>query len=66
MKRVALISDVHGNAVALQAVLDDLAGRRIAELVCLADVAAGGPQPREALSRLRALGCPVVMGNADA
>jgi histidinol-phosphate aminotransferase len=65
MKRIALIADVHGNAVALEAVLDDLAGRRITELVCLGDVAAGGPQPREALARLRELGCPVVLGNAD-
>jgi hypothetical protein len=65
MKRLALIADLHGNAVALEAVLDDLAGRRITELVCLGDVAAGGPQPREALARLRELGCPVVLGNAD-
>jgi hypothetical protein len=65
MKRIALISDIHGNAVALEAVLDDLAGRRAAELVCLADVAAGGPLPREALARLPELGCPVVLGNAD-
>jgi len=65
MKRVALISDIHGNAVALEAVLDDLAGRHVDELVCLGDVAAGGPQPREALARLRELGCRVVLGNAD-
>jgi putative phosphoesterase len=65
MKRMALISDVHGNAVALEAVLHDLAGRGVDELVCLGDVAAGGPQPREVLARLRELGCPVVAGNAD-
>jgi hypothetical protein len=35
------------------------------EIVCLGDVAAGGPQPREVLARLRALGCAVVRGNAD-
>jgi predicted phosphodiesterase len=65
MKRIALISDVHGNALALEAVLDDLAGRGVDELVCLGDAAAGGPQPREALARLRELGCPVAVGNAD-
>ena len=65
MKRLALIADLHGNAVALDAVLDDLACRRIIELVCLGDVAAGGPQPGEALRRLRALGGTVVRGNAD-
>ncbi len=51
--------------MALEAVLDDLAARGAHELVCLGDVAAGGPQPREVLARLRELGCPVVMGNAD-
>ncbi len=65
MKRVALISDIHGNAVALEAVLGDIGRRRVDEIVCLGDVAAGGPQPREALERLRTLGCDVVCGNAD-
>jgi putative phosphoesterase len=65
MKRIGLISDIHGNAVALEAVLHDLTGRRVDELVCLGDVAAGGPQPREVLVRLRELDCPVVLGNAD-
>lgn len=65
MRRVALISDIHGNAVALEAVLADIGRRGADEIVCLGDVAAGGPQPREALGRLRALGCPVVRGNAD-
>lgn len=65
MKRVALISDIHGNAVALDAVLADISRRGADEIVCLGDVAAGGPQPREALERLRALGCTVVRGNAD-
>jgi putative phosphoesterase len=63
--RVALISDVHGNAVALEAVLVDIGRRHVEEIVCLGDVAAGGPQPREALERLRRLRCTVVRGNAD-
>ena len=65
MRRLALISDIHGNAVGLKAVLADIARRRVDEIVCLGDVAAGGPQPREALERLRRLGCAVVRGNAD-
>ena len=35
-------------------------------MVCLGDVAATGPRPRECLARLGALGCAVVLGNADA
>jgi putative phosphoesterase len=65
VSRVALIADIHGNAVALEAVLADVHRRGADEIVCLGDVAAGGPQPREVLKRLRALGCSVVRGNAD-
>jgi predicted phosphodiesterase len=63
--RIALISDIHGNAVALEAALADIAADGIDQIVCLGDVAATGPQPREVLARVRALGCPVVMGNTD-
>jgi putative phosphoesterase len=63
--RLALISDIHGNGVALDAVLADVAAREVDEIVCLGDVAAGGPQPRQVLRRLRGLGCRAVRGNAD-
>jgi putative phosphoesterase len=65
VRRVALIADTHGNAVALEAVLADVDRRGADEIVCLGDVAAGGPQPREVLARLRGLGCAVVRGNAE-
>ncbi len=64
--RVALISDIHGNLVSLEAVLEDIAKEDIDEVICLGDVAATGPQPRETIRRLRGMDCPVVMGNADA
>lgn len=64
--RVALIADIHGNLAALDAVLAALGEEQPDEMVCLGDVAATGPWPREVLHRLRDLGCPVVMGNADA
>jgi putative phosphoesterase len=65
MSRVGLIGDVHGNAVALDAVLADMANRGVDEIVCLGDIAAGGPQPAQVIRRLRRLGCHVVRGNAD-
>ena len=61
--RVAVLSDLHGNPFALDAVLADVP-HGTDELVCLGDVAIG-PFPNEALWRLRELGCPVVMGNWD-
>jgi predicted phosphodiesterase len=63
--RVALFSDVHGNAVAFDAVLDDFAQTKVDKVVCLGDHAQGGPQPGESLELLRELGCPAVMGNSD-
>jgi predicted phosphodiesterase len=64
--RIGLLADIHGNPLALETVLAELAREPLDQLVCLGDVAALGPQPGEALARLRALGCPVVMGNTDA
>jgi putative phosphoesterase len=63
---IALVADIHGNLAAFDAVLDALKAEPPDQIVCLGDVAATGPQPREVLRRLRELGCPVVMGNADA
>ncbi len=67
--KIVVISDIHGNCVALDAVLADLrdAGWGAGDpLVCLGDAIQGGPQPAEVVGRLRELACPVVMGNADA
>jgi predicted phosphodiesterase len=64
-ERIGIFSDMHGNAVAFEAVLAALRAEGIAQFVCLGDVAATGPQPREVVQRLRDLHCPVVMGNAD-
>ena len=63
--RVGLIGDIHGNAPALDAVLAELEHERVDRIVCLGDVAIG-PQPRETVDRIAAIGCPVVMGNWDA
>ena len=63
---LALLSDIHGNLTALEAVLLDLAAEGIEQMVCLGDVAAFGPQPVDVLERLQALNIPVVMGNTDA
>ena len=64
--RIAIISDIHGNAVALEAVLADLQQFPADQVVCLGDAIQGGPQPAEVVALLRDLACPVVMGNADA
>jgi predicted phosphodiesterase len=62
---LALVSDIHGNDVALAAVVAELARLGIDQVVCLGDTAQGGPQPSEVLDRLAALDWPIVLGNSD-
>jgi predicted phosphodiesterase len=64
--RVAIMSDMHGNCLALEAVLADLESVAADQLVCLGDAIQGGAQPAQTVAQLRRLDCPVVMGNADA
>lgn len=64
--RIAVFSDIHGNCFALDRVLADLQRHPVDQMVCLGDAVQGGVQPAETVARLRELGCPIVMGNADA
>ena len=63
--KLAIISDMHGNVPALDAALASLEREGVTNIICLGDVASFGPQPVEALRRVQALACPVVLGNAD-
>jgi predicted phosphodiesterase len=63
--RIAIISDIHGNCVALERTVADLRAGSVDRIVCLGDAIQGGPQPAETVAVLRELACPVVMGNAD-
>jgi predicted phosphodiesterase len=63
--RIALVADIHGNLLALDAVLAELRREGYDELLCLGDVAVG-PQAREAVERVEELGGRVVLGNWDA
>src|SRR4030095_6294055 len=63
--RLALLSDMHGNAVAFRAALADLEHYEPDLIVSLGDVAQGGPQPREFVELLKELNCPCVYGNSD-
>jgi putative phosphoesterase len=65
MTVVALISDIHGNGIALDAVLEDLSRWSSDAVVCLGDVLQGGSQPARVAERIQDLGCPVILGNAD-
>lgn len=60
----ALISDIHGNLEALQAVLADIKAQDISEIYCLGDIIGYGPNPRECIDL--AMTCKVtLLGNHD-
>jgi putative phosphoesterase len=63
--KVALISDLHGNELALAAVLDAIADAGADRIICLGDTATLGPRPREVLDALRTSNIPCILGNHD-
>jgi predicted phosphodiesterase len=64
--RIAVLADIHGNILALEAVLADLGRRGSADLIVnLGDCASGPLWPRETVERLMALDWPTVRGNHD-
>lgn len=63
--RIAVLSDVHGNLPALNAVLSHLEVQRVDLVVDLGDLLSGGVQPRKTADRLMALDHVVVAGNHE-
>jgi predicted phosphodiesterase len=63
--RLAGITDIHGNVVALRAVLADIAARGINRMVCLGDIASGAAWPRETVELLQDRAIPSIRGNHD-
>lgn len=63
--KIAFISDVHGNAIALDAVLDDIRKKEVDKIVVLGDLAYRGPEPKRSIALIKALNTTVIKGNAD-
>ena len=63
--KYALISDIHANLPALEAVLADIAGRGITSVYHLGDLVGYAPWPNETVSTLSARGIEGVSGNYD-
>jgi diadenosine tetraphosphatase ApaH/serine/threonine PP2A family protein phosphatase len=62
---IAIISDIHGNLEALQAVLAEIDKRNVDEIVCLGDVIGYGPNPIECLDLIMQRTKVTLMGNHD-
>lgn len=63
--RYGIISDVHSNIEALQAVLTELDSMSVDQLICLGDIVGYGPNPNECCSMLLERGCVSIAGNHD-
>ncbi|MBU9712754.1 metallophosphoesterase family protein [Evansella tamaricis] len=63
--KIAFISDIHGNAVALDAVLEDIQTKNVDKIIVLGDLCFRGPEPKRALQLIQNLKTDVLKGNAD-
>ncbi len=63
--RIAVISDVHGNRLALEAVLDDIAARGVDSTLNLGDMVSGPMQPDRVADILMDAGFPAIRGNHE-
>jgi putative phosphoesterase len=65
MARLALLSDIHGNLPALEAVLEDLSRQDLDEILLVGDLVGRGPQGSAVVQRVRSLGWRSVRGNHE-
>jgi predicted phosphodiesterase len=63
--RLAIVSDIHGNLPALEAVLADASTLGVDTIVNLGDIASGPLWPAETVARLRPLALPTLRGNHE-
>ena len=63
--KIALISDLHSNREALDAVLEDVEGRGVDSVYCLGDVVGYGPEPEYCVDVVRERAKLCLLGNHD-
>jgi len=63
--KTAVISDIHANATALEAVLEDISANGVDRIISLGDNIGYGPEPEKVISLLRANNIPSVIGNHE-
>lgn len=63
--KIAIITDIHSNLYALNAVLEDIAERGIQTIYCLGDLVGYHTRPNEVIEKIRTLNIPCILGNHD-
>lgn len=61
--KIAILSDVHGNEIALDAVLNDMPP--VDDIICLGDTIGYGPRPTECVERVREHASTILQGNHE-
>ncbi|WP_432670318.1 metallophosphoesterase family protein [Flavobacterium sp. SM2513] len=65
MIQIAIISDIHANLIALDAVLEDIQNRSINQTYCLGDLVDFAPWGNEVIEKMKNKGIPCLLGNHD-
>lgn len=67
--KIAIISDIHGNMQALEAVLNDIRKEKCERIFCLGDLAMAGPEPSRTIEKIKELAqssdFTIIQGNTD-
>jgi len=64
--KIAIISDLHSNLAALNAVLESIEAEGVEQIICGGDLVGYNAEPCQVINTVRQLGIPCVMGNHDA
>lgn len=65
MEKIAIISDIHANIIALEEVLKDIEKRKVNRIFCLGDLVTKGSSPCEVVDKIKEKCEIVVKGNCD-
>jgi putative phosphoesterase len=65
MMRIAILSDLHGNRAATEAVLNAIEAEALDAVYCLGDLVGYGAFPNETIAMIRERAIPTIMGNYD-
>jgi predicted phosphodiesterase len=64
--KIAIISDIHANVEALEAVLSDIKTKQVDEIFCLGDIVGYGANPNECIELVKQSCSTILLGNHDA
>lgn len=63
--KIAVLSDIHGNMEALEAVLEDMQDKNIEKIFVCGDIAMAGPEPSRTVDFFRSFDATIIQGNTD-